>query len=287
MNRFERGRSLKSVTTLGIGGSAEYFIEVHDIATMQSVLLFCKEQQLPYVILGKGSNSLFDDLGFAGVVIANRIHFLENSEAPIWRAGAGFSFSLLGSQSARKGWGGLEFASGIPGSVGGAVYMNAGANGFETSNTLLSVDFVTLEGELVTLKREELSFSYRFSSFQHMQGAIVAASFLLSESPTARKKQIEIIDYRKNTQPCDAKSAGCIFRNPSCGSAGAIIEQCGLKGKMIGGAQVSTIHANFVVNAGGAKATDVLELIAHIQNEVKRQTGIDLEYEVCYFPYYA
>lgn len=285
IDQFERQRSLKELTTLGIGGPADYFIEVHDISTMQKVLLLCKEYQLPYFILGKGSNLLFDDRGFAGLVIANRIQFLNKTSEVTWHVGAGYSFSLLGSQTARQGLAGLEFASGIPGSVGGAVYMNAGANGCETCQTLISVDFVTPDGQLFCLPKEELSFSYRTSSFQKRKGAIVGASFRLIKSPEARQKQLDIIQYRKKTQPYDAKSAGCVFRNPSCAHAGALIDQSGLKGKKIGRAEVSTLHANFLINSDGASSADILNLIEHVQKEVKARTGFDLEHEIKYIPY--
>ncbi len=285
MEQFERHRLLKDVTTFGIGGPADYFIEVHAIPAMQSVLRFCKIHQLPYFILGKGSNVLFDDRGFAGLVIANRIHFLNKLEENIWHVGAGYSFSLLGSQTARQGWTGLEFASGIPGSVGGAVYMNAGANGCETCQTLISVDFVDSNGELFCLPKEELSFGYRFSSFQQRKGAIVGANFRMTKTPEARQKQLDIINYRKKTQPYDAKSAGCVFRNPSCAHAGALIDQSGLKGKTLGGAQVSTLHANFVINTGHATSADILNLIEYIRHEVKACTGFHLENEIRCIPY--
>lgn len=286
LEQFERNRSLKELTTFGIGGPANYFIEVHEIETMQTLLPFCQQHQLPYFILGKGSNLLFDDRGFAGVVIANRIHFLDKPSEDTWHVGAGYSFSLLGSQTARQGLAGLEFASGIPGSVGGAVFMNAGANGTETCQALISVDFVTEEGELLCLSKEDMTFGYRYSSFQKKAGAIVGATFRLTKSIEARQKQLDIIQYRKKTQPYDSKSAGCVFRNPSCGHAGALIDQSGLKGKTLGGAQVSSLHANFVINTGTATSADILNLIQVIRQEVKARTGVDLEHEVRSVPYH-
>lgn len=285
LEQFERQRSLQQLTTLGIGGPAHYFIEVRDIPTMQTVLPFCQAQGLPFFILGKGSNLLFDDRGFAGLVIANRIDFIEKPQENTWHVGAGYSFSLLGTQTARQGWAGLEFASGIPGSVGGAVYMNAGANGSETSERLISVDFVTPEGELIVLPKSELDFAYRYSIFHKRPGAIVGATFELIPSPEARQKQLSIIEYRKKTQPYNAKSAGCIFRNPCCGHAGALIEQSGLKGKTNGGAQVSEMHANFLINTGAASSGEFLELIRQVQAEVKERTGVTLESEVRCIPY--
>lgn len=286
MEKLERHRSLKDVTTFGVGGPAEYFIEVLDIPTMRDVLVFCKDKELPYLILGKGSNILFHEKGFAGMVILNRIQFLKKIDLTTWHVGAGYSFSLLGSQTARQGLGGLEFASGIPGSVGGAIFMNAGANGTETSHPLHSVDFITPHGEIVCFQKEELLFDYRFSSFQNMKGAIVAATFSLINSKEARQRQLEIIHYRKKTQPYDAKSAGCVFRNPNCQHAGALIEKCGLKGKSMGGAQVSHLHANFIINKSDATSSDILNLIAYIRHDVKSKTGIDLESEVQCIPYY-
>ncbi len=284
-NDFQSNRLLKEFTTFGIGGPAKHFIEVRTASDMQQVLYYCHQNRLPFFILGKGSNSLFDDRGFNGVVIANRIDFLEKIQPDQWRVGAGYSFSLLGSQTARHGFSGLEFASGIPASVGGAVYMNAGANGRETAESLISVDFVSPQGELIHFNRSDLSFSYRTSPFQKLPGAIVSATFQLTPSNMAREKQLAIIDYRKKTQPYKAKSAGCVFRNPNCGHAGALIERAGLKGKTIGDAEVSAIHANFVINRGTASSQDILALIRYIQDEVKAQTGFELESEVRCIPY--
>lgn len=285
LDRLEKNRSLKELTTFGIGGPARYFSEAHSIEEMQQLLSFCHEQQLPFFILGKGSNTLFDDRGFNGLVIANRVDFLHRPAEPIWSAGAGYSFSLLGSQTARQGWSGLEFASGIPGSVGGAVFMNAGANGHETSETLLAVDFISATGEYQKLARSDLHFSYRSSSFHQLKGAIVGATFQLTPSSSARTTQLSIIQYRQKTQPYKDKSAGCIFRNPAQIPAGALIEQQGLKGQSIGGAQVSDMHANFVVNRGTATAQDVLALIQLIKQQIQDRTGIVLEPEVRYIPY--
>jgi len=279
---FQKNRLLKELTTFGIGGPAKYWLEVRSISEMQNGLILCRENNLPYLILGKGSNCLFDDQGFNGVIFVNKIDFFEQPIPGTFHIGAGYSFSLLGSQTARQEWSGLEFASGIPGSVGGAVFMNAGANGRETCESLTSVDFVDDYGNLKHINKDELSFSYRHSSFQTMPGAIVGATFTLTPNATARAKQLEIIAYRTKTQPYGQMSAGCIFKNPTCGHAGALIEQSGLKGISIGDAQVSTLHANFIVNKGSATAEDVHALIAHIKKEVKAKTNIDLESEVRY-----
>lgn len=280
MPPFQQQKSLKELCTFGIGGTARFFVEVRTIPEMQMALRTCKDKKIPFFILGKGSNCLFSDQGFDGLVILNKIDFVTKEQPEIFHVGAGYSFSLLGAQTARQGWTGLEFASGIPASVGGAVFMNAGANGTETWATLLSVDFVNPDGILQTFTKEQLEFSYRFSSFHHLPGAIVGAKFKLEPSTSAREKQLQIIHYRKATQPYGHKSAGCIFRNPACGYAGALIQESGLKGVTFGGAQISTLHANFIINSDNATAKDVLTLISHIQDEVYKKTGILLESEV-------
>ena len=163
--------------------------------------------------------------------------------------------------------------------------MNAGANQSQTADCLTSVEYVKDSGEEMLFTREKLSFQYRYSPFQEMKGAITAATFTLTFLENAKIKQLKIIEHRKKTQPLTEKSAGCIFRNPSHSSAGFLIEKVGLKGKKIGGALISPIHANFIINAGGAKAHDVLSLIQEISEKVKSETGIDLELEVRYIPY--
>jgi len=280
---FEAGKSLSELSTFGIGGPARFFTTVQSVEELSSALRECHKQNLPFFVLGKGSNSLFDDKGFDGLVILNKINFCKWGEFFV-DVGAGYSFSLLGTQTARKGWAGLEFASGIPGYVGGAVFMNAGANGTETCETLQEVTYVDEEGNIEILPKSTLSFSYRFSSFQKRKGAVASAKFALFSSEEARQKQLMIIDYRKKTQPYSDMSAGCVFRNPSSHSAGALIEKSGLKGFKMGGAEVSTLHANFIVNKGGATAKEVLELATHVKEVVKEKTGIELEMEVRYVP---
>lgn len=282
---FQKDIPLNKYCTFGIGGPARYFLEVTSISQMQQAIALCSKDNIPFMVLGKGSNCLFDDRGYNGAVLLNKIDFFEELSPGMFHVGAGYSFSLLGVQTARKGWGGLEFASGIPASVGGAVYMNAGANGGETCQHLDSVDYVNDTGELLCLKRNELHFTYRHSPFQNRKGAIVGATFALKQHSEARKRQIEIVNTRKKTQPYGAKSAGCVFLNPACGHAGALIDKCGLKGTSIGGAQVSEIHANFLVNAGEASCKDMLALIDHVKRQVKEHAQVDLSSEVRYIPY--
>jgi UDP-N-acetylmuramate dehydrogenase len=278
--KLQKNRRLAEFSTFGIGGPILYFASVATLEEMEEGFRFCREEQLPFLVIGKGSNCLFHDAGFHGLVLQNKIHFFDEKEA-VFHVGAGYSFSLLGSQTARKGFTGLEFASGIPATVGGAVFMNAGANGKETADALQSISYLHSDGKRLEYKREEIEFGYRFSSFQKMKGAIISATFRLQPSASSKKQQLKIIDYRKQTQPLKEKSIGCIFRNPSFGvSAGAVIEQCGLKGAVFGDAKVSELHANFIVNQGKATACDVGQLIKRVQEEVFQQTRIYLEVEI-------
>ncbi len=275
--QLQKNRRLSEFSTFGIGGQIAHFVEVSTIDEMEEAYRI----DLPKMVIGKGSNCLFSDEGFNGLVILNRIIFCNWNGNEV-SVGSGYPFPLIGVQSARKGLTGLEFASGIPATVGGAIFMNAGANGFETADVLKSVQFFDGQARR-EFKREELEFGYRKSPFQKMDGVILAATFSLKELKEARQKQIQIIDARKKTQPLKEKSAGCIFRNPLGHSAGKLIDQCGLKGAEVGGAKVSGIHANFIVNQGGATAKDVKKLIQLVQEKVLEQTGIFLETEVRIF----
>lgn len=284
-SKFIREKSLATLSSFGIGGPASLFIEIKTIEEMLLLRLYINQNQLPCWMIGRGSNALFDDRGFDGLVILNAIRFCRFNKGAI-EVGAGYNFSLLGSQLSRSGWSGLEFASGIPGSVGGAVFMNAGASGSETCDHLTEVSYVDQEGKLIHKKKSELTFSYRFSSFHENKGMIVSANFQLKKKDDAKKKQLAITKYRIATQPYGELSAGCIFKNPMGEkSAGALIERSGLKGRRVGGAEVSTLHANFIVNRGGAKATDVLELAKVIRTVVLKKTGVDLEMELRPIPY--
>jgi len=285
MHLFRKEVDLKNYCTLQIGGPAHYFCEVHTVCEMEEALKACREKKIPVMVIGKGSNCLFDDRGFNGAVILNKINFCRQTAPGTFYAGAGYSFSHLGIQASRLGFGGLEFASGIPASVGGAIFMNAGANLSETSTHLKSVEYISVSGELILASREDLSFSYRYSSFHQNHGVIVAATFSLPQSQNARQKQIDIVNKRKMTQPYGFKSAGCIFLNPECEAAGSIIDRCGLKGLSVGGAEVSCKHANFLINKDQATCADMLQLIELVKMKVKVQTGIELHAEVRQIPY--
>ncbi len=281
---FLQDKNLKEISTFGIGGPARYFLEVDSIASMKEAIQIACQENIPYLVIGKGSNTLFSTEGFNGLVLHNKINFI-NQIDNVFEVGAGYSFSLLGTQTAKLGSSGLEFASGIPGSVGGAVFMNAGANGQETCDCLTSVDFLEENGKIYTYQREDLAFSYRTSPFQQKKGVILSATFTLKPLRDARQKQLELFSYRKKTQPYKDKSVGCIFRNPENFHASALIDSCNLKGLQIGDAKVSEMHANFIVNVKSATSDDVLQLIELIQKKVKEKTGQDLKSEVRLIPY--
>lgn len=276
--------SLKEYCTWGIGGPAKELALAKSKEELVSFIQQAKESRKRYIVIGKGSNCLFDDRGFNGLVIINKINDIKWRENSVY-VGAGYSFSLLGIQASRKKFTGLEFASGIPGSVGGAIYMNAGASGSEVKDVLLEVEFLHDEGRVELLKKESLAFSYRKSSFQEMKGAIISALFALTCSEEAKEKQEKLLAYRMETQPYKDKSCGCVFRNPEGDSAGRLIDSIGLKGLSFGGAKVSETHANFIVNHSDASAKEMLDLIAHVQMRVKDEVGIVLEPEVKYIPF--
>lgn len=283
--QLQKNKSLKELSTLGIGGLADYYFEATSIESMKQAITTCRSQGLDYLVIGKGSNCLFDDRGFQGAILHNKIDFFKTPSLGLYYVGGGYSFSLLGSQTARADYGGLEFASGIPASVGGAVFMNAGASGAQTCDPLVSVDYIDDEGFFHRLRKEELVFGYRTSTFQQLKGAIVGATFELAPSKDARQKQLEIIRYRLKTQPYKDKSAGCIFRNPNAGHAGKLIEDCGLKNFSIGEAKVSDHHANFLINVGSASHFDFLALMHHIKTTVEEKRNIHLESEVRIVPH--
>lgn len=270
---------LREYSTFRIGGKARYFTTVHNVEEAKEAFVFACEKSLPHLVIGRGSNLLLPDRGYRGLVIYNRIHHVVQ-EGVEMIAGSGVGFPQFGLRAARLGLSGLEFAAGIPGSVGGAIYMNAGAGGQETFDTLKQVTFLNREGEVEHFFAEQLRSGYRTSMFQEMDGMILEGRFQLEKSSTAGSAQQELLKYRMETQPYDEKSIGCIFQNPQGDSAGRIIEKLGLKGYGIGGAIVSSVHANFIVNAGDATESDVKALISYIQEKAEEELGIELKTEV-------
>lgn len=275
---------LAPFSTYKIGGAAKYFTQVTCINELVDALKFCRDNNLYYYILGKGSNTLFDDRGFDGAVIYNAIRGFEAIDN-LFEVYSGTSFARFGMQCAKLGYGGLEYAIGIPGTVGGALFMNAGASGQEISSVVESVDYLHESGEKKTYLRNEIVFKYRWTSFHDMKGVILSAKLRLYPFREARAKQIEIIQKRRSSQPYSEPSCGCVFRNGENYSTGKLIDELGLKGYSIGGAQISSLHANFIVNKGEAKASDVKALIEKIEREVFEKKNILLKREIRFVSY--
>lgn len=270
-------------TSFQIGGPARLFASPQNVEQLSRLIRHCRTEQIKYFVLGKGSNLLADDQGFDGVIIEIGPAFshLSRSENLV-SCGAGVPLTKLALFAASEGLAGLAFSYGIPGSVGGAVYMNAGAYGGEMKDVLASVTHLDENGEICTLQSGELELSYRHSVYFDNHCVILEARLEMQEGDPSviRAEMEEYMSRRKATQPLEMPSAGSTFMRPPGKFAGPLIECCGLKGYRIGGAQVSEKHAGFVVNAGGATAKDVLTLIEYIQKTVLEKTGVALNCEI-------
>ena len=270
-------------TTFKIGGAADILITVGNLSELQTVISACKDCGMPYMILGNGSNLLVSDKGIEGAVIALDGDFKEISvESETVTAGAGAKLSRLCTVAMEHSLSGLEFAYGIPGTVGGAMYMNAGAYGGEMKDVALSVTALSPDGSVREVPAAEMALGYRTSVFKTNDDIILFAKYNLhTGDKSAIKAQMEdIMGRRKSKQPLEYPSAGSVFKRPEGAFAGTLIEQCGLKGKTVGGAQVSEKHAGFIINVGGATCDDVMELVKVVQDTVKAETGYILEREI-------
>ncbi|WP_221564097.1 UDP-N-acetylmuramate dehydrogenase [Alkalihalobacillus sp. TS-13] len=278
-----RDEPLSKHTTIKIGGPADVFVEPDSVEALKKVIDIVKTNDVPWTTIGRGSNLLVSDEGIEGVVIKlgkGTDHLEENGEEIL--VGGGYSLVKLSTIMSRKGMAGLEFASGIPGSLGGAVYMNAGAHGSDMSKILKKAHILFENGSIEWLSADEMAFSYRTSILQKKPGICIEAVLQLKQGD--RESITDVMqnnkDYRKETQPWNHPCCGSVFRNPLPNYAGQLIESSGLKGKTIGGAQISEMHANFIVNTGDAKAKDVLELIDLVKSTIKEKHEIDMETEV-------
>ena len=272
-------------TTFQIGGPADRFLTVENAAQLQGLLSCLRQAGIPYLVLGKGSNLLVSDKGIRGAVLHLGGDFKKVEVLPdgrTLRAGAGAPLPSVCALARERSLTGLEFAWGIPGSVGGGAYMDAGAYGGEMRDVVSRVLHLGPDGAPGEARGEELCFGYRKSRYTGGEDIITAVEFTLQPGDPAAiaGKMEELMARRKDKQPYDMPSAGSVFKRPQNGFAAALIEQCGLKGRRVGGAQVSEKHAGFIVNTGGATCQDVLELISVIRKTVEEQTGTCLECEV-------
>ena len=277
----KRNEPLSAHSTMRTGGAAALAAFPKSAEELSALIDAARAESMRYIVAGNGSNLLFDDDGFDGLVI-----FTTSMRRVEWRgqsvyAECGASLTGLAAEAVKRGLSGLEFAYGIPGTIGGAVYMNAGAYGSEISAVLTESIYLS-EGTVKTRNLAEHAFGYRTSVYRKTGDIILSAEISLAKSDPAAisEKAKKNMASRREKQPLEYPNAGSIFKRPEGAFPGALIEQAGLKGFRIGGAEVSEKHANFIVNRGGATSADVLRLIEHVQNEVQKQFGIALETEI-------
>jgi UDP-N-acetylmuramate dehydrogenase len=274
---------LANHTTWKIGGPADIFIQPKDKHGLAKAMAIITKHKLPWRVIGKGSNLLVRDKGIRGVVfqLADGLDHLEFKDDVV-HVGAGYSLIRLAVMAGKEGLTGLEFAGGIPGSVGGAVYMNAGAHGSEISRILKSAEVLKSSGVFKTYTNQDMQFKYRHSILQDEGGIVTGAVFQLARG---NRKEIadamaKYKDRRRVTQPLQQPCAGSVFRNPPGDHSGRLVEAAGLKGYRIGDAQISEKHANFIVNRGNATAQDVFSLIEYIQKTIAEKYNVQLIPEV-------
>lgn len=270
-------------TSFRIGGPAEVLACPGSERELCALLAFCRDEGVCWRVLGGGTNILAPDEGVRGLVISTRgLNGLRLTEEGLISAGAGVSLARLAMFAQKHGLTGLEFAHGIPGTVGGGMYMNAGAYGGELVQTAVSARFLRPDGIFETLEGETMGLRYRHSVFMEREGVIVSARFRLSpgDPEAIFDRMRELMEKRKASQPLELPSAGSTFKRPVGGYAAALIQQAGLKGLRVGDAAVSEKHSGFVVNLGCATCSDVLALMEEVRRRVKADSGIELEPEV-------
>lgn len=270
-------------TTFRIGGPADFYLCPHSTKEVQEIVEICKEEKLPYFVLGNGSNLLVSDKGYRGVVVQLWKNFSDITVKDCCiQAKAGALLSKVAAEALEAGLTGMEFASGIPGTIGGAAFMNAGAYGGEMKDIIKSVKVLDTQGEVLVLPKEELKMGYRTSIVKEKGYTVLSVELELTRGnqEEIRNTMEDLKERRTSKQPLEMPSAGSTFKRPEGYFAGKLIMDSGLRGFSVGGAQVSEKHCGFVVNKGGATAMDVLNLIREVQRKVKEQFGVDLETEV-------
>lgn len=281
---YTENESMSEHTTFRIGGPADLFVVPTTVEGLAAVVSACNKEGVYCFILGNGSNVLVSDKGIRGVVVSTAacLNNIELIGAYEIKCGAGVKLSRLSDLACENSLTGAEFAWGIPGTVGGAVYMNAGAYDGEMKDILVSCEYLTPDGELHTMLADEMDLSYRHSAFSENGYVIVSATVRLKagDKGEIRAKMDDFMHRRKSKQPLEFPSAGSTFKRPVGGFAAALIDECGLKGYSVGGAQVSEKHAGFVINKGGATCFDVMRLVEHIKKEVFLNKSIKLECEI-------
>ncbi|MEA5419448.1 UDP-N-acetylmuramate dehydrogenase [Spirulina sp. CCNP1310] len=277
--------TLASFTSFRVGGPAEWYASPQTETDLQACFAWADARDLPITLLGAGSNLLISDRGLPGLVISTRhLRFSEFDEGTgRVIAGAGEPIPRLAWRAAKRGWQGLEWAVGIPGTVGGAVVMNAGAHHSCIADSLIEAEILNPDGRIETLYPQDFHYRYRHSSLQGDRRLVLRATFQLQLGGSRSEVMAltnQNLQNRKQSQPYHLPSCGSVFRNPDPYTAGWLIEQIGLKGFQIGGAQVAHRHANFILNCGNAKAQDIFEIIRHVQSQVEKHWSLTLRPEV-------
>ena len=289
--RLQEGVPLARYTAARLGGAADALLEAGDAQNLAALIEFCWRQAIPFALLGGGSNVLVSDAGVRGLVILNharQVVFEEQDQVPLVWAELGANFGLVARQAAQRGLAGLEWAAGIPGTLGGAIYGNAGAHGKEMNANLRVAEILHHDRSTGSIVREtwpveKFEYAYRSSILKREPGEIVVLAAVLhlerSTAQAVQEKVDEYVAYRKRTQPPGA-SLGSIFKNPPGDYAGRLIEAAGLKGTRIGGAEISPVHANFFINREQARAADIYALIEMARGQVAKKFGVTLELEI-------
>lgn len=281
--RVKTAEPMSAHTTFRIGGPADYFAEPDTAEALAGLVTFCREKQVPYMVVGNGSNLLVGDRGYRGMIISLGKNWSEiRTEGTHIYAGAGAMLSAVARRAQQEALTGLEFAAGIPGTVGGAVFMNAGAYGSDMSAVLTEVTVLTADGTVKTVPADELELGYRTSCVEERGYIVLQAELELKpgEQDAIRLRIEDLAQQRRSKQPLEFPSAGSTFKRPEGYFAGKLIQDAGLRGYQVGGAQVSEKHCGFVVNRGGATAGDVMRLCHDVQEKVKEEFGVTLEMEV-------
>ena len=283
IGKYIENASMKRFTSYKVGGVARCVVYPKNTKKLIELLRLCNNRKVKYKVLGNGTNTLFSDKEFDGIIIKlDEFNDLTMVNETTLKVGAGYNLIKLALFATKKALSGLEFACGIPVTVGGAVYMNAGAYGGEIKDVVESVEVMDFSGQIRQYSPEEMGFAYRHSVLEERDAIVISATFRLrEENPETIKETMRQLQAKRSaSQPLDMPSAGSAFKRPVGGFAAALIQDAGLKGYQVGGAAISTKHSGFAVNMGGATAEDVKNLLAQVSDIVFEKTGIRLEPEV-------
>jgi len=274
------GASLDAYTSFKIGGPADVLVEPADVEDVRRLVKQASRRKIPWFVLG-GTNLLIRDGGIRGIVVSlSKLRSIREEPGSVLYAEGGVGMPTLIGHAIRRSLTGLEWAAGIPGTVGGCLVMNAGTRLGEMKDSVKAVRLVNRRGELLDLPKSEIPFQYRRARLP--KGVVVGVWLQLRQGIRSEIEKVvkDYLHYRKDTQPLTMPSAGCVFKNPANGSAGRLIEETGLKGLSVGDAEVSTKHGNFIVNRGHARAAEVIELVGKVRRTIKKKCGVRLELEL-------